>query len=206
MKKIFIIAIMLISSLCVNHFTGESEVTYNANEDITEESQKIIADVEIEEQKNDELEIEDPEVQEIEQVIPETKTVEKNESTKNTENQKSQIKSSSSNTNNNKAKETTTAETKKEQVNNSQTASTNTQKKEEKKTNESNNIPKCTHTGNWYNTKAEAISVYDAEINKWGDKWTNYEIDNETYYKNCPKGYEVLSCPICNKWTINLFY
>ena len=39
-----------------------------------------------------------------------------------------------------------------------------------------------------------------------GDKWTNYEIDNETYYKNCPSGYEVFSCPYCNKWTINLYH
>lgn len=70
-----------------------------------------------------------------------------------------------------------------------------------------NNAPKCSHSNsNWYNSKAEAIAVYNAEIKKWGDKWTNYEIDNDTYYKNCPSGYEVLSCPYCNKWTINLYY
>ncbi len=70
-----------------------------------------------------------------------------------------------------------------------------------------NNVPKCSHSNsNWYNSKAEAVAVYNAEIKKWGDKWTNYEIDNDTYYKNCPSGYEVLSCPYCNKWTINLYY
>lgn len=70
-----------------------------------------------------------------------------------------------------------------------------------------NNAPKCSHSNsNWYNSKAEAIAVYNAEIKKWGDKWTNYEIDNDTYYKNCPSGYEVLSCPYCNKWNINLYY
>ena len=70
-----------------------------------------------------------------------------------------------------------------------------------------NNVPKCSHSNsNWYNSKAEAVAVYNAEIKKWGNKWTNYEIDNDTYYKNCPSGYEVFSCPYCNKWTINLYY
>ena len=82
---------------------------------------------------------------------------------------------------------------------------TNTNTNQDKNTNTTNNAPKCSHSSKgWYNTKAEAI--YNAEIKKWGDKWTNYEIDNDTYYKNCPSGYEVFSCPYCNKWTINLFY
>ena len=52
-----------------------------------------------------------------------------------------------------------------------------------------NNVPKCSHSNsNWYNSKVEAIAIYNAEIKKWGDKWTNYEIDNDTYYKNCPSG------------------
>ena len=91
--------------------------------------------------------------------------------------------------------------------------SNTTEKKEETKTNtnqntnNTNNAPKCTHSNsNWYNSKAEAEAIYNAEIKKWGDKWTNYEIDNETYYKNCPSGYEVFSCPYCNKWTINLYH
>lgn len=70
-----------------------------------------------------------------------------------------------------------------------------------------NNAPKCNHSnGKWYNSKAEAEAIYNAELKKWGDKWTNYEIDTETYNKNCPNGYEVFSCPYCNKWTINLYY
>lgn len=75
--------------------------------------------------------------------------------------------------------------------------------------------PKCTETshgigvGNsnkWFSTKAEAIAHYDNLIAIWGKKWENFEIDNDTYYKNCPSGYEVFSCPYCNKWTINLYY
>lgn len=77
-----------------------------------------------------------------------------------------------------------------------------------KNTNENtNNAPKCNHSnGKWYNSKAEAEAIYNAELKKWGDKWTNYEIDTDTYNKNCPDGYEVFSCPYCNKWTINLYY
>ena len=84
---------------------------------------------------------------------------------------------------------------------------TKTNTNQNKNTNNTNNAPKCTHSNsNWYNSKTEAEAIYNAEIKKWGDKWTNYEIDNETYYKNCPSGYEVFSCPYCNKWTINLYY
>lgn len=96
-------------------------------------------------------------------------------------------------------------------VNNSNTIEkkeeTNTNTNQSKNTNNTNNAPKCTHSNsNWYNSKAEAEAIYNAEIKKWGDKWTNYEIDNDTYYKNCPSGYEVFSCPYCNKWTINLYH
>ena len=84
---------------------------------------------------------------------------------------------------------------------------TKTNTNQNKNTNNTNNAPKCTHSNsNWYNSKTEAEAIYNAEIKKWGDKWTNYEIDNDTYYKNCPSGYEVFSCPYCNKWTINLYH
>lgn len=125
----------------------------------------------------------------------------------------------SNNTNKNKeTKQTQVTQTKqdsqvKEQKDTKVNNSNTTEKKEETKTNtnqntnNTNNAPKCTHSNsNWYNSKAEAEAIYNAEIKKWGDKWTNYEIDNETYYKNCPSGYEVFSCPYCNKWTINLYH
>lgn len=75
--------------------------------------------------------------------------------------------------------------------------------------------PQCTSTkhgmatGNsnkWFNTKEEAIALYNAEIKKWGDLWTSFQIENEEYYKNCPYGYEIWSCPYCEKWTINFYY
>lgn len=67
--------------------------------------------------------------------------------------------------------------------------------------------PICTHSSeNYYNSKAEAEAIYKAEIKHWGDKWVNNEIDDETYYKNCPDGYEVWTCPYCEKWTISFYY
>lgn len=75
--------------------------------------------------------------------------------------------------------------------------------------------PKCSDTkhgigvGNsnqWFETKNQAIALYDAEIKKWEDKWINYKIDDETYFSNCPDGYEIWDCPYCHKWTINFYY
>ena len=62
------------------------------------------------------------------------------------------------------------------------------------------------NSGKWFKTKDEAIATYKTEINKWGEKWTNYEISTEEYRKNCPTGYEVWTCMFCNKWTINYYY
>lgn len=70
-----------------------------------------------------------------------------------------------------------------------------------------NDKPKCIHSNlNWYNSKEEAESIYNEEIKKWGQKWKNNEIDDETYYNNCPYGYETWKCNSCDKWTINLYY
>lgn len=77
----------------------------------------------------------------------------------------------------------------------------------EENTEDTEDTPKCTHSSeNYYNSKAEAEAIYEAEIKKWGDMWVNDEIDDETYYKNCPDGYEVWSCPYCQKWTISFYY
>lgn len=100
-----------------------------------------------------------------------------------------------------------------------------TKKEDDKQTSSSNNnkentnitqsIPKCTDTkhgmavGNsnkWFNTKDEAIALYNAEIKKWGNLWTSFKIDDEEYKEKCPYGYEIWSCPYCEKWTINFYY
>ncbi len=75
--------------------------------------------------------------------------------------------------------------------------------------------PKCSgnkhgvdvgNSNKWFNTEQEAINYYDELIKKWGEKWESFEIDSETYDKNCPCGYELWTCPFCEKWTINFYY
>lgn len=76
-------------------------------------------------------------------------------------------------------------------------------------------VPKCSGnnhgvgTGNsvkWFNSESDAIKYYKSIIKTWGDKWEKFEIDDETYNKNCPYGYEDWSCPYCGRWTINFYY
>lgn len=217
MKKIILIIFMaMISSFsyygAVNE-KGEKVV------DFTNSSQQenIVTNQTIEETQENVVE-------QVENTIAQAETI-KDEETKIQEIPKDQttpvVEKSNKSNNTNKNKETKQAQVTqpkqdsqvKEQKETKVNKSNTTEKKEETKTNtnqntnNTNNAPKCTHSNsNWYNSKAEAEAIYNAEIKKWGDKWTNYEIDNETYYKNCPSGYEVFSCPYCNKWTINLYH
>ena len=78
-----------------------------------------------------------------------------------------------------------------------------------------NETPKCSgnnhkvetgNSGKWFNNESEAVAYYNSIIKIWGDKWENFEIDDESYHKNCPYGYEDWSCPYCGKWTINFYY
>lgn len=73
-------------------------------------------------------------------------------------------------------------------------------------TNNNNHGMNAGNSGKWFNSKQEAVNYYDSLIKTWGDKWENFEIDSETYDKNCPYGYEVWTCPFCGKWTINFYY
>ena len=201
MRKLIVIIILLISSFSYYGVVDENGEKVTVFENVTEK-QDIAEQVQeenvlVNETKENILE-------QIENTIVQTETIQ-NEETPVKEMEKEPIASieEKQNKSDSKNKET--------KVNNSNT----TEKSEEiktntnqnKNTNNTNNAPKCTHSNsNWYNSKAEAEAIYNAEIKKWGDKWTNYEIDNDTYYKNCPSGYEVFSCPYCNKWTINLYH
>ena len=83
---------------------------------------------------------------------------------------------------------------------------TKVEEKPTKCTNNSNHGMNVGNSGKWFNSKQEAVNYYDSIIKTWGDKWENFEIDSETYDKNCPYGYEVWTCPFCGKWTINFYY
>ena len=76
-------------------------------------------------------------------------------------------------------------------------------------------VPKCSgnnhgvgtgNSGKWFNSESDAIKYYKSIIKTWGDKWEKFEIDDETYNKNCPYGYEDWTCPYCGRWTINFYY
>ncbi len=73
-------------------------------------------------------------------------------------------------------------------------------------TNANNHYTSAGNSGEWFTTQQDAISFYETKIAYWGKKWENNEIDDQTYYKNCPYGYETWSCGLCGKWTINFYY
>ena len=56
----------------------------------------------------------------------------------------------------------------------------------EKCTNNNNHGIEVGNSGMWFNTKEEAVAYYDEKIAYWGNLWENFEIDDETYRKNCP--------------------
>lgn len=205
MKKIIIIFMMFIISSCsyygkVNE-KGE-RVTVFENENTVQENTEQDEVIE---------KIQEDTIDEVVSVVEKDESITKDENKVNIANQKEEQKDKNSGIQETKEKQDKIKNDEKNSKtqtnidsNNNEKETIDTNMDQERNT---NNVPKCTHSNdNWYASKAEAEAVYNAKIKEWGDKWTNYEIDNETYYKNCPSGYEVFSCPYCNKWTINLFY
>ena len=76
----------------------------------------------------------------------------------------------------------------------------------ERCTNNNNHSMGVGNSNQWYSSKSQAISAYDEKVNYWSNLWETNQIDNDTYYKNCPYGYEVWDCMYCGKWTINYYY
>lgn len=60
--------------------------------------------------------------------------------------------------------------------------------------------------GKWYASTSEGIAEYNSIILSWGTKWEIFEIDNDTYYANCPSGYQYISCMYCGKYTFDYYY
>lgn len=130
----------------------------------------------------------------------------------------STIKSTSANISQNVTKNAVTSTPiKSESSNSKKTTKKETVQQETKKpSTQKNDILRCTTISNhgtgvgnsnkWFNSKSEAIAYYNDLINKLGEKWEKFEIDDDTYYKSCPYGYEVWTCPYCSKWTINFYY
>lgn len=224
-KKIVIISIISVllvvigvTSYCVNRNkisnikVSEDSILVNdlssvETDNDEENTENIIAE---EEQSIDESD------KELEEQIVEEETAIQPQTTQ-------QVKSSSKTTN---KVETKKAETKSEVVKETSTtkeetptkvdipSTTTVEPKQETKvvetptrcTNNNNHGMNIGNSGKWFNSKQEAVNYYDSLIKTWGDKWENFEIDSDTYDKNCPYGYEVWSCPFCGKWTINFYY
>lgn len=67
----------------------------------------------------------------------------------------------------------------------------------------------CAVTGNsnkWFKTQAEAIAEYNAELEKWSQKYKSGEITYDELTKKSPYGYETWNCPKCNQYTLNYYY
>lgn len=224
-KKIVIISIISVllvvigvTSYCVNR-------NKNSNIKVSEDS-ILVNDLSSVETDNDEENTEniiaeeeqsiDESDKELEEQIVEEETAIQPQTTQ-------QVKSSSKTTN---KVETKKAETKSEVVKETSTtkeetptkvdipSTTTVEPKQETKvvetptrcTNNNNHGMNIGNSGKWFNSKQEAVNYYDSLIKTWGDKWENFEIDSDTYDKNCPYGYEVWTCPFCGKWTINFYY
>lgn len=137
-----------------------------------------------------------------------TGTSTKNNKTDNTQNSKD---TSSKSTSSSTSVQTTTQTTTKpvEQTTQTQTQ-TQTPTQPTRCTNNNNHGMDVGNSGKWFNSKSEAIAFYEEKINYWDEWWKKADPNDTnadaTYYKNCPKGYEIWSCMYCGKWTINLYY
>lgn len=63
---------------------------------------------------------------------------------------------------------------------------TNNPKKETVKCTSSRHFMDIGNSQKWFGTEDEAITYYNKLIKEWGQKWENFEIDDKTYYANCP--------------------
>lgn len=213
MKKVLILIMLLISSFSYygtldengNKITNMQELIQV--EELENEPKEELESVSIEENKNENTtesetinaaeEIKETPKKEVETAKEIKKVEEKQEEKVNV--QQTEIKVPEK-----KVEEKLQPEIKQEEKKQEQQVEKTLEQTEEKVVEEKK---KCTHTDiDYYNTKAEAIAIYDKLINEWSDKWISNQIDDETYYTNCPDGYEIISCPYCKKWTINLYY
>lgn len=220
MKKIIFIIILLISSFSYycgvddkekkvteleNIVEGQNTVIEKTKKEQNNEISKTIEkneNVEIESkiEKNDEQKINTTEVQEKSNqkcnntVKKQTKTI---QTEKETTTKKTKIDSTNANTNNNQ---------KQENSKNNTYTETEVQVVEKTECVENKHKIESGNTGKWFETKEQADNYYNAEIEKWGKQWENGEKTKEEYLKGCPFGYEVWTCPQCQKWTINFYY
>ena len=222
MKGLIVIIILLISSFSYFGVVNDSSIANGVNvQTITQEQENVHENVE---QNNIEsITLKNQENKDIETKNKAGENKKEDEETESKTNAKKNSVKSEETKSENKAKtekkETVTKTTTTEK------SSNEVKEKQEKNKQQENNYtetkvelaPKkeCVgnkhlidsgNTGKRFNTKEEADSLYNSEIEKWGKQWENGEIETEEYLKNCPSGYEIWTCPQCQKWTLNFYY
>ena len=222
-KILFIIIILILVAIGIEgslYFISYNNDSQAKNEDENSMSENIVNSI------IDDTNIVSNELESnlSEQNIENTMTEADNEKqetseTKETTQTTTQATSSPSNNNQSSQKEetvtkSTTTTTQKTISSTSQLSSSENSKQEETKT--ELKIERCTNnnnhslgignSGKWFSSKSDAIAYYNQQTKYWGEQWENNKIDNDTYYKNCPSGYEVWDCMYCGKWTINFYY
>lgn len=218
MKYIKILIILLISSFSYYGVVNDKgEKVTNIQEIMQEQQIENSAEESFVEENAEEIEIVGQEIEKTEKEeskeVVQQKTEKKEKTATKNQTQKTQPivnkaqeKTTSTETTKSEKTEVEPKEEIKKQENNSE------KKQEEKVVTNAEKCAKGIHgmsVGNsekWFKTKNEAIATYKAEIDKWGNMWTNDEITKDEYYKNCPYGYEVWNCPYCNLYTLNYYY
>lgn len=217
MRKLIAIIFMFI--IASNAYYGMVDEKGERVTDIQEvlREQKLIPSEIVEEQTN---EITEQETAEEKQEVVQVEETKEEETPVET---KTQVKQQSEKVQENKPKavETKTTTVVKEEIPKQETKQ-EVQEKETPKQETKKEVkvqepetPKCSdtkhgvgagNTGKWFNSYNEAVAYYDNLINGYSNQIHNGEITLEKYNKECPYGYEVWSCPYCNKWTLNFYF
>ena len=213
MKKLFIMTLMFIITLCENCFIGENEIINNSNEQIQKQTNEIIADV-VENKQEKEVVVK---ITEDEENLKEKKIIQK-ETEQKKSNQQDDVKTNSitnTNTNSNTKKQENQSKTHTSNDSNTKTTtSTETEQKEENyisdnKENsnkiEEKHIHFITVNGGWFNSESEAEAEVDREFGKWDKEYKNGNITWEKLVEKCPIGYEIFRCS-CGSYGLNFSY
>lgn len=212
MKKLVIIIILLISNFSYYGVVNDEGEKVTNIEEIMQSENVIVeenAAIEVQEQVKEEINEQPTKVEEKQETkVKEIKVIPAKKESTITE--KKETKNTSINTEKKMEEQKNKQEEKQKdekiQIEQSQDNSTKKQETVIPKCTETNHLMETGNTGKWFDTKQQAVAFYEKEIKEWEEKWLKDEIDDDTYYKNCPDGYEYWSCPLCQKWTLNLYY
>ena len=73
-------------------------------------------------------------------------------------------------------------------------------------TNINNHMITVGNSNKWFDTKEEAIAYYKQVQNLTEEEYKKGKLTFDEYIDKCTYGHEEWDCPLCHKWTINLYY